>query len=168
MLGDLGFAPWQYGLAFAVPCAGGLVGSRLARTLVARFREHRVLVASGVLRVCWPVGLAFVGPGTSGLVLVMVVEFGLITSIGVFNPVYATRRLELTPTDRVARTLSAWTVSGKLATAGLDRGVGPVGEPDRNAVPSRSRAYCSSRPRCCCRGRIDVSGQALVGATGDR
>ncbi|WP_217168528.1 MFS transporter [Streptomyces sp. AC512_CC834] len=119
MLGDLGFAPWQYGLAFAVPCVGGLIGSRLARPLVARFGEHRVLVTSGVLRVCWPVGLAFVGPGTPGLVLVMVVEFGLITSVGVFNPVYATRRLELTPADRVARTLSAWTISGKLTTAGL-------------------------------------------------
>ncbi|MEU9517194.1 MFS transporter [Streptomyces sp. NPDC048224] len=119
MLGDLGFAPWQYGLAFAVPCAGGLVGSRLARPLVARFGEHRVLVVSGVLRVCWPVGLAFVGPGTAGLVLVMVVEFGLITSVGVHNPVAATRRLELTPADRVARTLSAWTISAKLTTATL-------------------------------------------------
>ncbi|CAM5345577.1 Multidrug efflux pump Tap OS=Streptomyces tendae OX=1932 GN=GUR47_03990 PE=3 SV=1 [Streptomyces tendae] len=119
MLGDLGFAPWQYGLAFAVPCAGGLVGSRLARPLVARFGEHRVLVVSGVLRVCWPVGLAFVGPGTAGLVLVMVVEFGLITSVGVYNPVSATRRLELTPADRVARTLSAWTISAKLTTAAL-------------------------------------------------
>ncbi|MFA3878452.1 MFS transporter [Streptomyces sp. MMCC 100] len=119
MLGDLGFAPWQYSLAFAVPCVGGLVGSRLAGPLVARFGEHRVLVTSGVLRVCWPVGLAFVGPGTAGLVLVMVVEFGLITSVGVYNPVYATRRLELTPADRVARTLSAWTVTGKLTTAAL-------------------------------------------------
>ncbi|WP_333744221.1 MFS transporter [Streptomyces ardesiacus] len=119
MLGELGFAPWQYGLAFAVPCVGGLVGSRLARPLVARFGEHRVLVVSGVLRVCWPVGLAFVGPGTAGLVLVMVVEFGLITSVGVYNPVFATRRLELTPADRVARTLSAWTISGKLTTAAL-------------------------------------------------
>ncbi|MFE6636856.1 MFS transporter [Streptomyces tendae] len=119
MLGDLGFAPWQYSLAFAVPCLGGLVGSRLAGPLVARFGEHRVLVTSGVLRVCWPVALAFVGPGTGGLVLVMVVEFGLITSVGVYNPVYATRRLELTPVERVARTLSAWTVSGKLTTAVL-------------------------------------------------
>ncbi|ANB09927.1 MFS transporter [Streptomyces ambofaciens] len=119
MLGDLGFTPWQYGLAFAVPCVGGLVGSRLARRLVARFGEHRVLVVGGVLRVCWPVWLAFVGPGTGGLVLVMVVEFGLITCMGVFGPVLATRRLELTPSDRVARTLSAWTVSGKLATAAL-------------------------------------------------
>ncbi|MGW1629466.1 MFS transporter [Streptomyces anthocyanicus] len=119
MLGDLGFAPWQYALAFAVPCLGGLVGSRMAGPLVARFGEHRVLVTSGVLRVCWPVGLAFVGPGTGGLVLVMAVEFGLIASVGVYNPVYATRRLELTPADRVARTLSAWTVSGKLTTAAL-------------------------------------------------
>ncbi|MGW5760524.1 MFS transporter [Streptomyces tendae] len=119
MLGNLGFAPWQYSLAFAVPCLGGLVGSRLAGPLVARFGEHRVLVTSGVLRVCWPLGLAFVGPGAGGLVLVMVVEFGLITSVGVYNPVYATRRLELTPADRVARTLSAWTVSGKLTTAAL-------------------------------------------------
>ncbi|MFF4469829.1 MFS transporter [Streptomyces sp. NPDC001599] len=119
MLGDLGFAPWQYSLAFAVPCVGGLVGSRLAGPLVARYGEHRVLVTSGVLRVCWPIGLAFVGPGAGGLVLVMAVEFGLITSVGVYNPVYATRRLELTPADRVARTLSAWTVSGKLTTAAL-------------------------------------------------
>ncbi|MEU6570689.1 MFS transporter [Streptomyces parvulus] len=119
MLGDLGFAPWQYGLAFAVPCAGGLVGSRLAGPLVARFGEHRVLVTSGVLRVCWPVGLAFVGPGVPGLILVMAVEFALITSVGVYNPVSATRRLQLTPSDRVARTLTAWTVSGKLTTAAL-------------------------------------------------
>lgn len=49
----------------------------------------------------------------------MAVEFGLIASVGVYNPVYATRRLELTPADRVARTLSAWTVSGKLTTAAL-------------------------------------------------
>ncbi|MEU6289446.1 MFS transporter [Streptomyces sp. NPDC046988] len=119
MLGDLGFAPWQYGLAFAVPCVGGLIGSRLAGPLVARFGEHRVLVTSGVLRVCWPVGLAFVGPGVPGLVLVMAVEFALITSVGVYNPVSATRRLELTPTDRVARTLTAWTISGKLTTAAL-------------------------------------------------
>ena len=30
MLGQLHFAPWQYGLAFAAPCVGGLVGARMA------------------------------------------------------------------------------------------------------------------------------------------
>ncbi|MFJ8149632.1 MFS transporter [Streptomyces sp. NPDC096048] len=168
MLGDLGFAPWQYGLAFAVPCAGGLVGSRLARTLVARFGQHRVLVTSGVLRVCWPVGLAFVGPGTSGLVLVMVVEFGLITSIGVFNPVYATRRLDLTPTDRVARTLSAWTVSGKLATAGLTAVWGLLaGLTGTRAAVALAGVLLLATPLLLPR-QEQVSGRALVEPASDR
>ncbi|WP_318212781.1 MFS transporter [Streptomyces sp. SJL17-1] len=119
MLGPLGFAPWQYGLAFAVPCVGGLVGSRLSRPLVARYGRHRVLWTSGVLRACWPVGLAFVHPGVTGLVLVMAVELALITCAAVFTPVLATHRLDLTPTDRVARTLTAWSVTAKASVAGL-------------------------------------------------
>ncbi|KND45674.1 MFS transporter [Streptomyces stelliscabiei] len=117
MVGELGFAPWQYGLAFAVPCAGGLIGSRLSRRLVARHGDDRVLRVAGTLRACWPLGLAFIGHGPAGLVLVMVVELGLITCISVFNPVMATQRLTRTPSDRVARVLTAWSVTGKLATA---------------------------------------------------
>ncbi|MFJ8943500.1 MFS transporter [Streptomyces sp. NPDC102395] len=119
MLGPLGFAPWQYALAFAVPCVGGLIGSRLAPRLVARYGRRRVLLGTGVLRACWSLGLAFVGPGVAGLVLVMTVELGLIACAGVFNPVLATTRLELTPTDRVARTLSAWSVGTKASVAVL-------------------------------------------------
>ncbi|MFF8032033.1 MULTISPECIES: MFS transporter [unclassified Streptomyces] len=119
MVGPLGFAPWQYGLAFAVPCVGGLIGSRSSRRLVRRFGSQRVLRVSGTLRACWLLGLAFTGPGTGGLVLVMVVEFGLITCMGVFNPVFATRRLELTPADRVVRTLSAWSATSKAVIAVL-------------------------------------------------
>ncbi|WP_328481965.1 MFS transporter [Streptomyces sp. NBC_00377] len=119
MLGPLGFAPWQYALGFALPCVGGLIGSRLAPRAVSRYGRRRVLRTVGTLRVCWPLGLAFVGPGTGGLVLVMVVELGLITCIGLYNPVMATVRLELTPTDRVARMLSAWSVGTKAAVATL-------------------------------------------------
>ncbi|MFE5815608.1 MFS transporter [Streptomyces sp. NPDC056479] len=119
MLGRLGFAPWQYGLAFAVPCLGGLLGSRLSRRLTARHGRYRILLVAGTLRACWPVGLAFIGPGTPGLVLVMAVEFGLITCAGVFNPVLATHRLDQTPPDRVTRTLSAWTVTVRTATAAM-------------------------------------------------
>ncbi|MER5714856.1 MFS transporter [Streptomyces sp. NPDC002132] len=119
MLGPLGFAPWQYALAFAVPCVGGLIGSRLAPRLVARYGRRRVLLGTGVLRACWSLGLAFVGPGVAGLVLVMTVELGLIACAGAFNPVLATTRLELTPTDRVARTLSAWSVGTKASVAAM-------------------------------------------------
>ncbi|MGW3357002.1 MFS transporter [Streptomyces bungoensis] len=117
LLGRLGFTPWQYGLAFAAPSIGGLIGSRLARPLVTRFGQHRVLTAAGTLRALWSVGLAFPGPGGAGLLLVMGVELGLILCCGVFNPVSATYRLERTATDRVARTLSAWSVTTKASTA---------------------------------------------------
>ncbi|MFD7234671.1 MFS transporter [Streptomyces syringium] len=127
MLGRLGFAPWQYGLAFAVPAIGGLLGSRLTRPLVTRFGQHQVLVAAGALRAIWPVGLAFVGPGTGGLLLVMGVELGLIFCCGVFNPVSATYRLQRTATDRVARTLSAWAVTTKASTALLTAAWGVLG-----------------------------------------
>lgn len=117
LLGQLGFAPWQYGLAFAVPCVGGLIGSRLARRLAARFGQRRVLLVAGTVRACWPVGLAFVQPGVAGIVLVIAVQFGLATSIGVFNPLMATYRLDHTPPELVARTLSSWSVSTSAAIA---------------------------------------------------
>ena len=119
MLGQLGFTPWQYGLAFAAPCVGGLVGSRIAARLVARFGSHRIMRTVGALRACWPIGLVFVHPGTGGLVLVMAVEFAVITCFGVFNPVLATYRLSQVPADRVARTLSAWSVASKASIAAL-------------------------------------------------
>ncbi|MET8827358.1 MFS transporter [Streptomyces sp. NPDC004610] len=119
MLGPLGFAPWAYALAFAAPCLGGLLGSRLARPLVARYGPHRVLRVAGILRVCWSVPLAFVGPGAAGLALVMVSELALITCSAVFAPVLATRRLELTGPGRTARTLAAWSVTGKAVTAAV-------------------------------------------------
>jgi len=62
MPGRLGFTPWQYGLAFATPCVGGVIGSRLSRRIVARFGQHRVLRTAGALRACWLVGLASSAP----------------------------------------------------------------------------------------------------------
>jgi Transmembrane secretion effector len=119
MLGRLHYAPWQYGVAFTVPCAGGLIGSRLSRRLSARFGRHQVMLTSGTLLAAWPVWLAFVGPGVAGLVLIMVIELGLIICLSVFNPLLATYRLEQVPADRIARTLSAWTVTGSAAVAAL-------------------------------------------------
>ncbi|MFH8981681.1 MFS transporter [Streptomyces varsoviensis] len=119
MLGRLGFAPWQYGLAFSVPCLGGLAGSRLARPLAARYGRDRTMRVAGSLRACWPLGLAFVGPGSGGLVLVMTVEFGLILFSSLFNTLLGAHRLEHTANDRVARTLSAWSVTTKTTAAAV-------------------------------------------------
>jgi MFS family permease len=119
LLRQLGFPPWQYGLAFAAPCVGGFVGSRLARRVVARHGQHRILRAVGTLRVVWLIGLAFVRPGIAGLATVIAVELAIIVSMSLYNPVVATYRLEHTPKERIARTLSAWSISSSASIAGF-------------------------------------------------
>ena len=113
MLAHLGFSPWQYGLAFAVPCAGGLIGARIARQ-VGTWTGLRVF---GTLRVCWPLGLVLVQPGTAGLVTVVVVEAGLIGCSAVFAPVAAAYRLEHIDAGVRARALIAWSVTTTAGTA---------------------------------------------------
>ncbi|MER7702598.1 MFS transporter [Kitasatospora sp. NPDC097605] len=119
LLGPLGFEPWQYGLAFAAPCLGGLIGSRLARRVVARHGRHRVFRVVGTLRAVWLIGLAFVRPGVAGLVTVIAVELAIIVHMSLYNPVLATYRLERTPQRLVARTLTAWSIAQQTAVAVL-------------------------------------------------
>jgi MFS family permease len=117
LLRQLGFPPWQYGLAFAAPCVGGLIGSRLARRVVARHGQRRVFRTVGTLRAIWLIGLAFVRPGVVGLATVMAVELAIIISMSLYNPVLATYRLEHTPEHRIARTLSAWSIGQQASIA---------------------------------------------------
>ncbi|WP_228390516.1 MFS transporter [Streptomyces smaragdinus] len=119
LLRHLGFPPWQYGLAFAAPCLGGLVGSRLARRVVARYGQARVFRVAGTLRAVWLIGLVFVRPGVAGLVTVMAVELAIIVNMSLYNPVLATYRLEHTPKHLVARTLTAWSIGQQTAIAVL-------------------------------------------------
>ncbi|QNP75251.1 MFS transporter [Streptomyces roseirectus] len=119
MLRGLGFSPWQYGLAFAVPCVGGLIGSRLARPVVARYGQDAVLRTAGALRAVWLIGLVLVGPGVVGLVTVMAVELAIIVNMSLFAPVLATYRLAHTPGHLVARTLSAWSIGQQASIAVL-------------------------------------------------
>jgi predicted MFS family arabinose efflux permease len=117
LLRQLGFPPWQYGLAFAAPCFGGLIGSRLAPRVVARYGRHRVFRTVGTLRAIWLIGLAFVRPGVVGLVTVIVVELAIIINMSLYSPVLATYRLEHTPKHLVARTLSAWSIGQQASIA---------------------------------------------------
>jgi MFS family permease len=117
MLSRLGFPVWQYGLAFAVPCIGGLIGSRLARRAASRWGEQTVLRVFGVLRACWPIGLVFIQPGVAGLVVVMATELGLILCISIFNPVFVAYRLRNTDDSRQARVLTAWSIGTSVSIA---------------------------------------------------
>ncbi|MEU1782197.1 MFS transporter [Streptomyces abikoensis] len=117
LLRQLEFPPWQYGLAFAAPCIGGLIGSRLAHRVVVRYGRHWVFRTVGTLRAIWLIGLAFVRPGVVGLVTVMVVELAIIINMSLYTPVLATYRLERTPKHLVARTLSAWSIGQQASIA---------------------------------------------------
>ncbi|MFI7095871.1 MFS transporter [Streptomyces lydicus] len=117
LLRQLAFPPWQYALAFAAPCLGGLLGSRLARRVVARYGRHRIFRTVGTLRAIWLIGLAFVRPGVVGLVTVMAVELAIIINMSLYTPVLATYRLERTPKHLVARTLMAWSIGQQAAIA---------------------------------------------------
>ncbi|MEV0980923.1 MFS transporter [Streptomyces sp. NPDC049915] len=117
LLRRLGFPPWQYGLAFAAPCLGGLIGSRLARRVVARHGRQWVFRTVGTLRAVWLIGLAFVRPGVVGLLTVIAVELAIIVNMSLYTPVLATYRLEQTPRHLVARTLSAWSIGQQAAIA---------------------------------------------------
>ncbi|MYS24169.1 MFS transporter [Streptomyces sp. SID4948] len=117
LLRQLGFPPWQYGLAFAAPCVGGLIGSRLARRVVARYGQQSVLRTAGTLRSIWLIGLVFVRPGVVGLGVVIAVELAIIINMSLYSPVLATYRLEHTPRHLIARTLSAWSIGQQASIA---------------------------------------------------
>lgn len=117
MLRQLHFPPWQYGLAFAAPCLGGLIGSRLAQRVVTRYGRRRVFRTVGTLRAVWLIGLVLVRPGVIGLITVMAVELAIIVNMSLYTPVLATHRLERTPKHLLARTLSAWSIGQQAAIA---------------------------------------------------
>ncbi|NVI91691.1 MFS transporter [Actinomadura sp. BRA 177] len=117
LLGRYGFSAWQYGLAFGVPALGGFAGARLSARLVTRHGRYRVMIVSGWLRSVFPLGLALTRPGVPGLLTVIAVETLLIVSVGVFNPISATERLQRAPAGHVAQVLSAWSISSRLAQA---------------------------------------------------
>lgn len=127
LLRELGFSALEYGLAFGVPCLGGLLGSRLSRRVTRRLGAGRVLLLFGTGRAAWPVLLAFTPHGAFGLGFVMLVEFGLILTIGIFSPVSATYRLQETDTSRAARVLSAWGVTTGATRAALTLVWGALG-----------------------------------------
>lgn len=105
------------GLAFAAPSLGGLIGSRLARRVVARYGQRQVFRTVGALRAVALIGLAFTRPGAAGLVTVIAVELAIIICMSLDNPVLATYRLEHTAKDRIARTLTAWSISSSASIA---------------------------------------------------
>jgi MFS family permease len=115
MLRDLGFAPWQYGLALGLPCVGGVLGALLIRPLTRRHGERRMLLAFGAARALWLGFLPLAGAGVTGLVIITGAELALLICAGAFNPTFATYRMAATEDTHMSRVTSAWSISSQFA-----------------------------------------------------
>lgn len=115
MLRDLNLAPWQYGIAVGVPAVGGIVGSLMAPRLTGRFGQTRVLLIAGTARTLWLLPVAFAEPGTPGLVLITTVDTLLLLCAGIFNPTFASYRLNAVDDVHLARVLTTWSAATRIA-----------------------------------------------------
>lgn len=113
MLRDLRFPPWQYGLAYGLPCLGGILGALCTKPLNARLGDRRVLLISGAARAIWYPLLAFVPGGTGGLLVIIAVEFLALFGSGVFNPAFATYRMAATEEGFLAQVIACWAISSR-------------------------------------------------------
>lgn len=115
MLDQLKLPPWQYGLAWGLPCVGGVLGSLALKPLINRFGDRRVLLTSGVLRAAVQWLLAATPAGPLGVVVVIAVEFVSLFASGVFNPSFATYRMTETDDAYLSRVITCWGISSRTA-----------------------------------------------------
>jgi len=113
MLGELGFTPWQYGLALGIPGLGGIAGALLARRLIRRLGERRVLLTSGAARTVWLLPIPLATPDTMGLTTIVVANLLLLMSAGVFNPTFGSYRMSVTADDHMARVQTVWSIASR-------------------------------------------------------
>ncbi|MEV4708699.1 MFS transporter [Actinoplanes sp. NPDC049316] len=125
LLRELHFSPLQYGIALGVPCAAGVAGSLLAPALIRRAGLGRTLLYAGVARCLWMAPILLAPPATAGLVLIIASDSALLLCAGIFNPAFATYRMNVTADTHLSRVVGAWAMSSKLvqpaciAAAGL-------------------------------------------------
>ncbi|MBT0567346.1 MFS transporter [Williamsia sp. CHRR-6] len=114
MLRDLGFAPWQFGLALGLPCLGGVLGAAVAPSVSLWFGSDRTLLAFGFARTGWLGLVLLAGPSTVGLAVIIAAEFMLLFCAGIFNPVFTTYRMSVTPDHLMSRVVTTWSVGTRL------------------------------------------------------
>jgi predicted MFS family arabinose efflux permease len=115
MLRELGFNPAQYGLALGIPCAAGVLGSLLAPRIIRRHGLIPTLLATGAARCLWMAVLPAAPGSAIGLALIIGADTMLLLCAGVFNPAFATYRMQAVDDGYLARVTAAWAISSKIA-----------------------------------------------------
>jgi MFS family permease len=125
LLRDLHFSPLQYGIALGTPCAAGILGSLLAPPIIRRAGLGRTLLIGGAARCLWMGPILLARPTTGGLVLIIAADSALLLFAGIFNPAFATYRMNVTADTHLSRVVGAWAMTSKvvqpacIAAAGL-------------------------------------------------
>lgn len=114
LLTTLHLSPLQYGVALGVPCAAGAAGSVLAPKVIRWGGLDRTLVWAGAARCVWMSPMLLARPGTTGLLLIIGADSALLFCAGVFNPVFATYRMNITADTHLTRVVAAWSITGKV------------------------------------------------------
>jgi MFS family permease len=112
-LRELEMATWQYGLFLGLPCLGGVLGAWAAPRLTRRYGLYRMLIVFGVLRTPWMLLLPLATPGWDGFVLATLAETALLLAAGVFNPSFATYRMDVTEDGYMARVFTSWSITSR-------------------------------------------------------
>ncbi|WP_233625253.1 MFS transporter [Actinoplanes sp. ATCC 53533] len=115
MLRELGFSPAQYGLALGIPCAAGVLGSLLAPRIIRQHGLMPTLLAAGAARCLWMIVFPVAPGSAAGLALIIGADTMLLLCAGVFNPAFATYRMQAVDDGYLARVTAAWAVSSKVA-----------------------------------------------------
>src|SRR5688500_12775148 len=110
MLRDLGFTPWQYGLALGLPGIGGIAGSLLVGPVPRRLGliPREALLTSGAARTVWLAFVPLAPPGLVGLVVFIAADTLLLFCAGVFIPTFTTSRMRVTAGTHMARCSTAF------------------------------------------------------------
>jgi hypothetical protein len=125
LLRDLGFSPLQYGIALGAPCAAGVLGSLLAPVIIRRAGLEPTLLISGAARCLWMSPILLAPQTTAGLALIIAADSALLLCAGIFNPAFATYRMNVTADTHLSRVVGAWAMTSKsvqpacIAAAGL-------------------------------------------------
>jgi hypothetical protein len=86
----------------------------VARRLVRRAGQRRVLLGLGLLRTLGLGFLRLAPAGGGGLAVIIGAETLLLFCAGIFNPTFGTYRMEVTADDYMARVFAAWSISNKF------------------------------------------------------